>query len=210
MITTQKRDQRPKTLSFVVSGILCLAFIVAWTSPSFAADLTLSLPSEPEQGFPGQTVDLDLTLSYPGSPTASAFQLDIGFDTDVLTSPSATEGTKLIAAGKTIDATQPSSGVFRMIVSGGDQIIEAGEAAIISFEIKSDASPGETDLILSNMSASEPGGDPLDDVLGNDGSIEVEAAAIPTLSEWGMIIFSTVILATAVMILRKRWSIEKS
>ena len=91
MISTLKRERRPKTLTFVVSGVLCLAFIFAWTSPSFAEDLTLSLPSEPEQGFQGQTVGLDLTLSYPGSATASAFQLDIGFDTDALTSPSATE-----------------------------------------------------------------------------------------------------------------------
>jgi hypothetical protein len=94
-----------------------------------------------------------------------------------------------------------------MIVSGSpSQIIGAGEAAIISFEIKSDAPLEETDVTLSNLLGTDPDhgpGDPPLEVAGNDGSIDVEAA-IPTLSEWGVIIFMTIMMGIGVMILRKK------
>ena len=202
MFTIQRREQRPKTAFFILSGILCLALIGARTSPSFAQeDLTLSLSSG--QGAPTQTVNLTLSLSYPSAATASGFQLDINYATDVLENPSATKGQVLIDAGKDIE-TNDNSGEFSIVVSGLNQdIIQAGNAATISFDIKSGASPGVTDLTLSGLHATEPNGDPLV-VAGSNGSVEVLDVVIPTLSEWGIIIFTTLIMGIGVVILRKR------
>ncbi|GAJ16391.1 unnamed protein product, partial [marine sediment metagenome] len=53
--------------------------------------------------------------------------------------------------------------------------------------IKPDAPPGQTDLTLTNLEATDLEGQDLG-VLGNDGSVTVEVP-VPTLSEWGTIIF---------------------
>ena len=88
--------------------------------------------------------------------------------------------------------------IFSIVVSGGQEIILAGDAATINFDVKQDAPLGETYLILSNLAATDPNNQSLD-VLGNDGSVDV-VIAIPTLSELGIIIFMTVIMVTGVMI----------
>lgn len=197
----QRKYQKTKKLSFLTISISCLLFFIAGTSPSFAEDLTLSLSSD--EGSPGQTADLTLSLSYPDGATASGFQLDINYDTDVLENPSATEGQILIDAGKEIASSQPSSGIFRIVVSGINQnIVQAGDAATINFDIKPGAQAGQTDLTLSNLAATEPDGQPLDPI-GNDGSVTV-VVGVPTLSEWGLIIFMTLIMGIGVMVLRKR------
>jgi hypothetical protein len=107
-------------------------------------------------------------------------------------------------AGKEISSSNPSSGVFRIVAAGENQnIIQAGNAATINFHIKATAPLGETDLTLSNLAASDPDGQPLD-AIGNDGAIDVIAAPVPTLSEWGIIILVTVLLAIGVVMLRRR------
>jgi len=194
-------NQKLRKSFFFTIGILWGLVMIACSSPSFAEDLTLSLSSN--SGSPYQTVPLTLSLSYPGAATASAFQLDINYDTSVLENPSAVEGEVLINAEKRIDSSQPSSGVFRIIASGHNQnIIQAGSAATVSFHIKPTAPPGQTNLTLSNLLASDPDGLLLDPLESN-GSVNV-VAGVPTLSEWGIIIFITIILATGVMVLRKR------
>jgi len=198
MIINQKRDRK---LLYFTTSILSLVFMSTCTSPSFAEDLTLSLSSD--EGVPGQTVSLTLSLSYSPPTSVSGFQLDIEYVTEMLESPSATVGPVLIAADKEISSSQPSSGVFRMVVSGMNQnVIQDGDAATIYFHIKTDATEGITYLTLDNLAATEPNGDPLD-VEGIEGSVTV-VTGIPTLSEWGMIILITVILGIGVMILRKR------
>jgi len=205
MMTNYRRERKTKRLSFFTVSIACLLFIITYTSQSFAEDLTLSLSST--QGSPGQTVTVNLGLSYypyPGDPLASGFQLDISYDSDVLENPSATEGQVLLDAEKEIASSQPSSGVFRIVVSGINQtiILANEEAAYISFDIKPGAQAGQTDLTLSDLAATEPDGQPLDP-LGSDGSVTV-VVGTPTLSEWGMIIFMTIIMGIGVMVLRKR------
>ena len=201
MITNLRRNQKLRKLFFFTIGVLWGLTMITYSSQSFAADLTLSLSNT--QGSPNQTVPLTLSLSYPGGATASAFQLDINYDTSVLENPSAVEGEVLINAEKRIDSSQPSSGVFRIIASGHNQnIIQAGSAATVSFHIKPTAPPGQTNLTLSNLLASDPDGLLLDPLESN-GSVNV-VAGVPTLSEWGIIIFITIILATGVMVLRKR------
>ena len=201
MITNLRRNQKLRKLFFFTIGILWGLTMITCSSPSFAEDLTLRLSST--SGSPYQTVPLTLSLSYPGAATASAFQLDINYDTDVLENPSAIKGPVLTNAGKDLSTSSPSSGVFRIVASGLNQnIIQAGNAATINFHIKATAPLGETDLTLSNLAASDPDGQPLDP-LGSDGSINV-SAGVPTLSEWGLIIFITVIMGIGVMVLRKR------
>ncbi len=200
MIINLKVNQKPKIIFFIITGILCL-FMITSSSLSFAEDLTLSLSST--SGSLGQTVNLTLNLAYPGTATASAFQLDINYDPDVLENPLATEEQILIDADKQISPSYPSSGVFRMVVAGINQdIILPGDTITVNFDIKLDAEAGQTNLVLSNLAATEPDGQPLDP-LGSDGSVTV-TASIPTLSEWGMIIFMTVIMGIGVMVLKKR------
>jgi hypothetical protein len=200
MIVYEKRNQKPSKLSSCAVSILCLAFLITCTSISFAEDLTLSLSST--SGSPNQTVPLTLSLSYPGGATASGFQLDINYDTDVLENPTAEAGQILINAGKDLSTSNPSAGVFGIVAAGPNQnIIQAGNAATINFHIKATAPLGQTNLTLSNLAASDPDTQLLD-VIGNDGSINV-SAAVPTLSEWGLIIFMTIIMATGVMVLRR-------
>ena len=200
MIINLKVNHKPKKLSLFTISILCLLFIITCSSLSFAEDLTLSLSSD--QGTPGQTVSLILSLSYSQPYTASAFQLDINYDSDVLENPTATEEQILIDAGKQISPSYPSSGVFRMVVTGINQdIILPGDVVTVNFDIKLDAEAGQTDLTLSNLAATEPDGQPL--VLGSDGSVNV-TVGVPTLSEWGMIIFMTVMMGIGVVILYRR------
>ena len=152
-----------------------------------------------------QNVDLTLSLSYPDGATASAFQLDINYDPDVLENPTATRGEVLINADKEVSSSQPSSGVFRIVASGLNQnFIQEGNAATIGFHVKATGPPGQTDLTLPDLdlAATDPDGLPLDP-LGNGASMNV-LAAIPTLSEWGIIIFMTIILGIGVLILYRR------
>ena len=202
MITNLRGNQKLRKSFFFTIGILWSLTMITCSSPSFAEDLTLSLSST--SGSPYQTVPLTLSLSYPGAATASAFQLDINYDTDVLENPSAIKEPVLTNAGKDLSTSSPSSGVFRIVASGLNQnIIQAGNAATINFHIKATAPLGQTNLTLSNLAASDPDTQLLD-VIGNDGSIDVIAAPVPTLSEWGIIILVTVLLAIGVVMLRRR------
>ena len=201
MIINIKVNHKSKKLSLLVISILCLLFMITCSSQSFAQDLTLSLSSD--QGAPGQTVALILNLSYSQPYTASAFQLDINYDPDVLENPSATEEQILIDADKQISPSYPSSGVFRMVVAGINQdTIQPGDAVTVNFDIKLDAEAGPTDLVLSDLAATEPDGQSLDP-LGSDGSVTV-TAAVPTLTEWGIIIFMTIMMGIGIMVLRKK------
>ena len=87
-----------------------------------------------------------------------------------------------------------------------DIIQPSQEAAYIYFDIKPDAPPGQTDLTITNLDATDLEGQDLD-VLGNDGSVTVEVP-IPTLSEWGMIILITLLLVVAIIVLKKRKEIR--
>ncbi len=201
MIINQKGNQKPKTILFITTSIMCLLVMITCASPSFAQDLTLSLSSD--SGSPGQTVSLILSLSYSQPNSASAFQLDINYDPDVLENPTATEEQILIDADKQISPSDPSPGVFRMVVAGINQdTIQSGDVLTVNFDIKMGAQAGQTDLTLSDLAATEPDGQPLDP-LGSDGSVNVAVGA-PTLSEWGMIITITAMMISGLMILRKK------
>ena len=90
-----------------------------------------------------------------------------------------------------------------MVVSGINQnIIQSGDAVTVNFDIKLGAQAGQTDLTLSNLAATEPDGQPLDP-LGNDGAVTV-VVGVPTLSEWGIIIFMTLMMGIGVVTLYKR------
>ena len=97
-----------------------------------------------------------------------------------------------------------TSGVFIIVVFGITQdIIQPDEETVyIYFDIKPDAPPGQTDLTITNLEATDLEGQDLD-VLGNDGLVNV-MAAVPTLSEWGIIIFMTVMMGIGVVILYRR------
>jgi len=198
---TIRRNQKLRKSFFFTIGILWGLIVITCSTQCFAEDLTLSLSST--SGSPNQNVSVTLSLSYPGGATASAFQLDINYDTNVLENPTATRGQILIDAGKDFSSSQPSSGVFRIIASGFNQnIIQEGNAATIGFHIKATAPPGQTDLTLSNLAATDPDLQRLE-VAGNDGSINV-SAGVPTLSEWGIIIFMTAMIGIGVVMLRRR------
>lgn len=156
-----KRDHKPEMMFFFTISILCLLFIIPCSSPSFAEDLTLSLSST--QGGRNQTVSVNLGLAYSGDPLASGFQLDINYDPEVLENPSATKGQVLIDAEKEI-YSDISSGVFSIVVFGITQdIIQPDEeAAYIYFDIKPDAPPGQTDLTITNLEATDLEGQDLD------------------------------------------------
>jgi hypothetical protein len=198
---TIRRNQKLRKSFFFTIGILWGLIVITCSTQCFAEDLTLSLSST--SGSPNQNVSVTLSLSYPDGATASGFQLDINYDTDVLENPTAEAGQILINAGKDLSTSSPSAGVFGIVAAGPNKnIIQAGNAATISFHIKATAPPGQTDLTLSNLAASDPDSLPLD-AIGNDGSIDV-SAGVPTLSEWGIIILVTVLLAIGVVMLRRR------
>jgi len=203
MVTNLRRNQKLRKLFFFTIGVLWGLTMITCSSQSFAEDLTLSLLPSTQDASQNQNVNLTLSLSYPDGATASAFQLDINYDTNVLENPTATKGQILIDAGKDLSTSQPSSGVFRIVVAGLNQnIIQAGNAATIGFHVKATTPLGQTDVTLTDLAASDPDGQPLD-AIGTGGSIDV-SAGVPTLSEWGLIILMTVMMGIGVVMLRKR------
>jgi len=204
MIIKPKRNRKAEKLPFLISIIYSI-FIITCPSPSFAEDLTLSLSST--QGERGQTVSLTLTLGYSIDPQVCGFQSDINYAHTVLGNPSSTEGQVLINAEKVISTNRLLTGGLRITASGlNKNTIGVGDAATIYFDIKSDAPLGLTDVTLSNLVVTTCEDLPQSlDVLGNNGSVNViESTAVPTLSEWGLIIFITLVMGIGVLVLRKR------
>ena len=204
MTSNLKEHKELRKILFSTLGILMSLTIITCSTQSFAEDLTLSLLPPTQDSSPNQNVDITLSLSYPNGATASMFQLEVNYDTDVLENPTATRGEVLINADKDISASQPSPGVFRIVASGLNQnIIQAGNAATIGFHVKATAPLGETDLTLSNLAATDPDEQSLDP-LGSGASINIIVLTIPTLSECGLIIFMTLIMGMGVVILYRR------
>ena len=99
--------------------------------------------------------------------------MDILYDATILENPVAVESSSLVSADKSLGTGTPQPGVFRLVAFGlNPNVIPNGEVAVVSFDIKSDASPGTTPLPLTNLASTDPDGNGLD-VVGNDGSIDV-------------------------------------
>jgi uncharacterized repeat protein (TIGR01451 family) len=162
------------SLTNVVMGDLNAAAI-ATTTQSDTVTILSALPVNvdlvnPSSGNPadqdpivvvrGSTVTLNIKLTSNGGSVVGTAN-DIGYDTAVFSNPQATIGQVATDAGKQILVSTPSTGVFRVGITGINQnTIADGVVATVTFDVDVNATPG--DYTLSNApSSTDPGGNDL-------------------------------------------------
>ena len=137
-------------------------------SGSSVPSLSLSWPT----GAPGDTVTVSVSFTNASGYQISAILTDISYDTSVLENLTVEIGPAGSAAGKTVISNEISSGNFRIgVLLGSNNIIADGIVAYLTFDIRADASLGQT--TLENFpEASDPSGNDVP-ISGNDGVIQV-------------------------------------
>ncbi len=140
-------------------------------------------------GNPGDTVEVPLSLQSNGPNIILIAPLEITFDPDVLTF---TTCTSLLSADYTVQAANPDSGLLRLVVqSGANLVIPDGEFATCSFEIAASATPGATTTV--GFQAAGMSDDNFNDITGSgvDGSVTVAGGATETPTETAVVETST-------------------
>jgi len=124
-------------------------------------------------GAKGGTVSVPLTLINANGATVDGVSMDIGFDTTVLGSPTATISAALGAAGFTLVPSNPSPGIFRIVIANPAVAtpIGTGVVANVSFGVGSSAAAGTTTL-FNTPGATGPDGSALT-VSGSNGVVTV-------------------------------------
>ena len=112
-------------------------------------------------GKKGETITLPVTLINAPNSGISAIGIDIGYDPDVLENTAVTIGPAGSAADKNVVMSTPSQGVFRIGLIGiNNTTISDGIVANVSFTVKANAAPGNTELTVK-LSVSDPEGNAL-------------------------------------------------
>jgi len=110
----------------------------------------------------GQSLQVPIQLTSTGTDSPSTFQADLGFDTTKLTFVSATAGTPLTNAGKTLSVNSLGSGSVRILAEGQNQTgISNGAAAYATFTLSAAFTTGSTTVTAGNCSASDGSGNAL-------------------------------------------------
>lgn len=108
-------------------------------------------------GKAGGTATLPIRLTTR-SASLSAVSVDIAYDPKLFETPAAFIAPNALVAGKNVQTSNPSPGVFRVGVIGvNTDAISDGLVAKVKFAIKPDAPPGKATLQVSGT-ASDPSG----------------------------------------------------
>lgn len=140
--------------------MLLLASLVLVPQGADALAGSASLSAGSGSGLPGASgVAVSISLNSQTGPGVVGVNFDVGYDTSRLTVDGVSIGSAASAAGKSLSWSEPTSGTLRIIVFGLNQnAIADGAIAVISFSVRSTASPGTFALPLSNAVAVDPDG----------------------------------------------------
>jgi len=136
-----------------------------------ASNLALNLGTV--SGSKGGTVSVPLTLANSGTTSIDGVSMDIVYDTTILGSPAGALSSTLSAAGFSLLASSPSTGIYRIgIVNvGNPTAIAAGVVANVTFAINPTAATGSTTL-FSTPAATDPAGNVVA-ITGSNGAVNV-------------------------------------
>jgi len=145
---------------------------IIYNGPTITSStLTLGTAS----GRKGSTVTVPITLTnLPGDQIATV-TIDIGYDATQLGTPSVLPGAAGTAAGKTLQGSITSAGVFRVgLFDTGNAVIGNGVVASVSFTVAPTDSIGASLALSSSPAASDPLGNAVP-VSGAPGAVTVVA-----------------------------------
>lgn len=131
--------------------IVALTFFLSGVLKAEAATLSVGTA----QGNPGDVVSAGVDLNGDGLENGMNF--DINFDANKLDVQSVSIGAAAQSAQKTLNYSQPQSGVVRIIIFGLNRnVIPDGRVAELEFSIKATAEAGDAVLSLTNVVVSSP------------------------------------------------------
>lgn len=125
-----------------------------------------------EYGNAGSTVQMFLYLESSGGVHPAGIQVDVGFNTSVLTYGKISRAASAVAAEKSVFANLTAPGNLRVLVAGVNQtLIDDGYLAMIEFQIAANAPVSTTTVTLAGAVATT-----------------LAAAAIPSTSGSGLVV----------------------
>ena len=187
--------------------IMIASLLLILSSSITEAQVTLSVGNyEVVQG--SQDNQMEISMDNPSDKVRS-IQMDICDVDDYMTCTSCESIMRAVGEGKTCFANELGNGCCRIVVVslnlGEDYFIEKGTGPIItvSYDVSANAPVGQyRDINLENASVLDENNFILDTTTSS-GKVFF-GGTIPTLSEWGIIIFMTIVVGIGVMVLRKR------
>jgi len=130
---------------------IVLAAIGLYGTRLLAAELSIPMVIAPA----GQAVASSVQYSAQRAKV-SAFVFDLAFDTSAL-KITATAGSALTAAGKSLAQAVQPNGNIRFVIFGLNQnVIEDGSLIDLQMTFSADSRPGAYDLNIVNLSAADP------------------------------------------------------
>ncbi len=147
-----------------------------YTQPGSKAHEGISIPKVSigrKTASPGEKVRVAITLNNAPGYDVSALSTDITYDSKILLNPSVEIGPAGTAAGKSIVFNEISTTTIRVgvISASNNNPMGDGVVAYVSFDIKDDASVGQTTL-ANAPGASDPSGNDIT-VSGTNGLITI-------------------------------------
>ena len=137
-------------------GLISVALAMCWTVSANAT--TLSISPDPLVASGGNSVLTSVDYTAQGAQVAS-LQFDLLYDPGVLSITTATAGSGVINASKTLSENLISPGNLRFIISGFNQnVFGGGSVATLTVQVSNSARMGAHFLFLCNIVASDPNG----------------------------------------------------
>ncbi|MFH1954025.1 MAG: right-handed parallel beta-helix repeat-containing protein [Pseudomonadota bacterium] len=127
-------------------------------------------------GEPGKTVTVSISLANTSGYNIAAISCDISYDISVFEDATVTIGPAGSTAEKTVTSNEISSGVLRIGVlsTSNSNVIGDGVVVYLTFNVKTDASLGQTTL-GNSPEASDPSGNDVS-IEGSNGAIRIAPA----------------------------------
>ena len=127
-------------------------------APANLVTLTLGNGS----GATGRTVEFPIAITATGTAAAAGFQMDLSFDATKLNYISARVGEQSVVAGKGLSSSTLPGGQIRLLVSGFNQnVIAAGTAAYVSFQLTGGFTSGTSAIAAANCASTDIAGNSL-------------------------------------------------
>ncbi len=147
---------RRRYLATVLVSVTLLASTTLLRGQSAQVDLGSA------SGSAGTNVQVPVYLESTGGAQAAGLQVDVAFDTSVLTFVQSSTGSAATAAGKMASSSPLLSGNLRLLVAGLNQnVIANGVVVLLEFQISAAAPVSTTSLVASNALSSNPQAQPI-------------------------------------------------
>lgn len=145
-----------RTASAVVVAMLLLGAPLAASAQTPNADLDVGDGS----GIPGESgVDVSVDLASHDGAQVVSLNFTISYEGAELEFVEASAGSA--AAGKTVESSLPGANPINVIIYGGTNPVGDGTVAVITFNVKGTATPGEYTLALSEVVLSDAAAQPI-------------------------------------------------